>query len=586
VKAFALANWLPWAGMAVAIGVLPATYISMLNYVGLSAIVCVGLVLLTGVVGIASFGQAAFVGLGAYSTAVLCTAFAWSPWATLPVALCATGSVALLLGWLTIRLAGHYLMLGTLAWGISLFYAFANIDGLGGYTGIGSIPSLSVFGHSLTDARDFSALIWAVVLLSMLFARNLLDSRVGRALRSLRAEVMAESFGVDTGRLKISIFVTAALLAGLSGWLMAHYVRHVTPSSVGVNASIDYLFMVVVGGASTPGGAFVGPLLLESTRTWLRGGLANWTGTSINLEMAVFGIAVIVVLQRAAGGVMASIARILPAPEPREIDKRAPRLRPRGKPEPGSKLLETVRVLKRFGGLVAVNEVSLEMHAGEILGLIGPNGAGKSTLFNLISGVSGLTSGEIHLLGQRIDLLPAFEIVKRGIARTFQHVVLRPEMTVLESVAFGAFQRTHANLPSAALKLDRAEERQIFHEAFRQLERVGLQHRAHDLAGSLALGQQRLLEIARALAADPVLLLLDEPAAGLRHEEKQELSCLLRQLRGEGMSVLIVEHDMEFVMNLVDRLVVVNFGEVISSGQPKRVQSDNKVVEAYLGADV
>jgi branched-chain amino acid transport system permease protein len=260
-----------------------------------------------------------------------------------------------------------------------------------------------------------------------------------------------------------------------------------------------------------------------------------------------------------------------------------PPLSQRAKPAKGTTVLSVRDVMKRFGGLVAVDKVSFDVQAGEIIGLIGPNGAGKSTMFNLLTRTLPMTSGQVTFLGQDISGLRQIDVACMGLARTFQHVKLRPHMSLLDNVAMGTHARVSAGVVRAGLRLNHLEERQVRQEALRQLERIGLADRAYEMAGSLPLGTQRILEIARALAADPVLLVLDEPAAGLRRQEKIALGQLLRKLRDEGVTILIVEHDMEFVMKLVDRLVVMNFGSKLIEGLPAEVRADARVQAAYLG---
>ncbi len=564
--------------------VLPEFHVTLLNYIGLYSIVALGLVLLTGVGGLTSFGQAAFVGLGAYTTAYLSTAYGWSPWLTLPAGLVLTFAVSLFLGLISLRLSGHYLPLGTIAWGISLYFLFGNMEFLGGYTGISNIPAINLFGLALDTGRRLNYLIWILALLALLTMHNLLDSRSGRAIRALKGGgLMAESFGVDTARMKIIIFVHAALLASLSGWLYAHLLQFVNPTPFSINAGIEYLFMAVVGGAASVWGAVVGAGILTILKQWLQDLLPKLLGQSGNFEMIVFGILLVLLLQRAREGIMPLAVRYFPAPRKR-LPAGVPALQQRVRPAAGEALLEVNLARKTFGGLLAVNDLSFSMPSGEILGLIGPNGAGKSTVFNLVTGVLPLTSGEVHFRGERIDVLSARAIVPRGLARTFQQVRLLPTMSVLENVAIGAHLRGSKGVISAALHLERAEEAMLLAEAARQLERVGLGASVHEQAGSLALGQQRILEIARALCADPVLLLLDEPAAGLRYQEKRALAELLRKLRSEGMSILLVEHDMDFVMKLVDRLVVMDFGEKLAEGLPQEIQANPAVLEAYLGS--
>ena len=243
----------------------------------------------------------------------------------------------------------------------------------------------------------------------------------------------------------------------------------------------------------------------------------------------------------------------------------------------------TQGLVKRFGGLLANNDMGLTVNSGEITALIGPNGAGKSTLFNLLTGLLPLTSGEIRFRGQRIDGLSSRRIARLGVSRTFQHVRLLPQMSVLENVALGAHLRGSAGLLRASLHLERAEEACLLAEAARQIARVGLAEHLHDPAGSLPLGKQRIVEIARALCSDPYLLLLDDPAAGLRHLEKQALAELLGRLRAEGMGVLLVEHDMDFVMGMADQVVVMEFGQKLAEGLPQQIQDDPAVLAAYLG---
>lgn len=299
--------------------VLRPFQVSLLDYIALYALVALGLVLLTGIGGLTSFGQAAFVGVGAYATAVVTTSqnlpawLAWaqgSPWGGLVVGLVLTLAAALVIGSITLRLSGHYLPLGTIAWGISLFFLFGNLEWLGGHTGMGGLPPISLFGFELLDPAHFYYLAWVVLLAAIWMISNLLDSREGRAIRALRGGlVMAEAMGVDTSRQKMVIFVVAAVLACVAGWMYAHLQRFVNPSPFGINIGIEYLFMAVIGGSGYVWGAIVGALVITLAKQWLQDWLPQLLGQSGNFEVIVFGLLMVLVLHRARQGLWPILLR-------------------------------------------------------------------------------------------------------------------------------------------------------------------------------------------------------------------------------------------------------------------------------------
>jgi len=561
--------------------------ITLMNYIGVYSFVALGLVLLTGVAGIVSFGQASFMGIAAYATAWASALMGYSPWLGLVLAIVVTCAVAAVVGIATLRLQGHFLSLSTIAWGLALYFTFGNIAGLGAYNGIPSIPPVSIGTMPLVGSGQIFYLIWGALLLSLLAAHNLLGSRSGRAMRALRGgNALVESLGINALHIRLVTFVVAALLAALSGWLYAHMSRFVSPTPFDVTWSIFFLMMAMVGGSGYLLGAIVGAALITLMKNWIQDLLPLIAPSSSGqLEIVVFSALFIVFLQRARDGIVPYVAQFLPEPR-QEPPKPAAALPRRPQPDQGGVLMRVEAASRNFGGLIAVNDVSFDVRAGEILALIGPNGAGKTTMFNIITGALRASKGRIVFAGKDITDAPANTIARAGIARTFQHVKLRPKMSLIDNVLLGAYSRTRAGFLAGALRLDRAEEAHARSEAMRQLERVGLGSRPFDLAGNLPLGNQRLLEIARALAADPVLLVLDEPAAGLRRQEKLKLAELLRTLRAEGLTILLVEHDMDFVMGLVDRIVVMEFGCKLCEGTPEAVRADTRVQEAYLGGVV
>ena len=566
---------------------VPAYLFDLFDNIGLAALVATGLVLLTGVGRLTSFGQAAFCGIGAYATALLTTKFGWSPWATLPMALLASGLVSLALGAFTVRLSGHFLPLGTMAWGLSLALLLGSFAFTGAHSGIGAIPPLRVGAWTLLKPNQIYVVIWASVLLAVGLCHNLLQSRFGRSVRLLRqSAVAAAAFGIHPARVKLFIFVFAAMLAGLSGWLFAHDQRAINPTSFGIDAGIRYLFMAVVGGGGYIWGGVAGAAFVLILKDALEQVLPLVSANPTQIEEICFGIILVAILQIAPDGLWPLLARLNPAPVP-DVTTPTPTLAPTAplRTVVPTEMLRLTGLGRKFGGLSAVDNVGFAVRSGEIVGLIGPNGAGKSTTFNMISGALAPSFGEIWLKGQRIDRRTPQAIAALGLARTFQHVKLVPDMSVLENVALGGHLTGKAGPLHALARLERREERALLAEARAQTLRVGLGAVIDKPAGTLALGQQRLVEVARALCNNPDVLLLDEPAAGLRLFEKQALAALLRELRAEGRAILLVEHDMGFVMELTDHIIVLEFGRKIAEGAPDAIRASQDVIRAYLGAE-
>lgn len=566
-------------------GIVPAFWATLLNMIGISAIVALGLVVLTGVGGMTSFGQAAFVGVAAYCSAVMTARYGISPWLALPMVLIVTSIAAALIGVVTVRLSGHYLPLGTICWGMAVYYLFGNLDLLGGFNGISGVPPVSLFGHLLLDSRQFWPLVFVMLAASLYLTRNLLDSRAGRAIRALRSgTTAAEAFGIIPARAKLAVFVYAGFLAGLAGWLFAHLQRSVTPTAFSLNAGIEFLLMAVIGGSGRLWGAVLGAAIVVLLKNALQDYLPLLFGSTGSLEVIFFGVVLVLTLQKAREGLWPVVAKHLPRSRlPVDESARAPAIPARPASE-DPVLLEAIGISKRFGGLAAVNDVSFSLGKGEILTLLGPNGAGKSTTFNLLTGVLSLSSGEVRIAGSSVAGASPAQIAGLGVARTFQHVKLVPDMTVLENVALGTHLRGDSGFLRCLLRLDRPQEAQLLAEAARAIRRVGLAERIHSPAGSLSLGETRIVEIARAICLAPRVLLLDEPAAGLRKAEKDRLADLLRELRAEGLGILLVEHDMDFVMSLTDRIVVLDFGTRIAAGLPIEIRQNPRVQEAYLGS--
>ena len=385
--------------------------ITLRNYIGVYSLIALGLVLLTGNAGMVSFGQASFMGIAAYATGWTSAVMGYSPWLGLILALVLTGLIAAILGAVTLRLGGHFLSLSTIAWGLAIYFSFGNIPGLGAFDGIPSLPPISIGGVALVESGQIFYLIWVALLLSMLAVHNMLDSRVGRALRALRGgNALVESLGVNALQVRLATFVIAALCAALSGWLYAHMGRFVSPTPFDVTMSIMFLMMAMIGGSGYLLGAVVGAAIINLLKNGNQDVLPRIApGASGQLEVVVFASLFILFLQRARNGIVPFIAQWIPEPH-RERPPQAEPLPRQPQPAKDTALMQVDAVSRRFGGLIAVNDVSFEVRAGEILALIGPNGAGKTTMFNLITGALPPSGGRIVFAGKDITKAGAGDV--------------------------------------------------------------------------------------------------------------------------------------------------------------------------------
>src|SRR5574341_316392 len=603
------------------LGVHSRYYQSIAVIIGLHTITTVGLSLLMGYAGQVSLGHAAFYGLGAYLSAIASTKLGLNPWLALPMAAVVTGGLAAGVGMPIFRLRGHFLAMATLGLGIIVYIVFNELrEVTGGPSGLTGIPNLWLFGAPLNTDVRYYYLVWTFALGVIFLSRNIVDSRVGRALRAIHgSESAAAALGVHTAHYKLAVFSLSAMYASLAGSLYAHYLLFVNPPPFSFKFSIELLVMVMIGGLAHIWGALFGAALITILGESLRATIPLLMGhASGEYEIIAFGLILMATMialpeglwpwltatadrlnrrqkaenpdhvapSGAADGLAASAAS---AREGAQDGRLTHSLLGQGRHgEPPDPILEVDGLSKAFAGLQALSYVSFAVHPREILAIIGPNGAGKTTLFNVMAGALPPSGGTVRFLGQPIQRLASNRIATTGLIRTFQNVRLFANMTVRENVMVGLHHRTRAGMTAAALRLpwERTEERMIRTEAERLLVTSGLEGLADVAAANLPFGQQRVVEVTRALAADPKILLLDEPGAGLSAGERERLRDLVRRIRASGVTVLLVEHDMDLVMDLADRIVVLNYGEKIAEGTPTEIQNNSEVVAAYLGGDV
>ncbi|MGP6159213.1 MAG: ABC transporter permease subunit [Vulcanimicrobiaceae bacterium] len=565
------------------------------TFAAIDAVPAIGLSLLLGNVAQISLGQAGFFGIGAYALGVLTTQLAppgTPPWLTFVLGTAAgtllAAAFGLILGVIALRFRGHYLAMATLAFGLIAAGVFRESPQLGGAGGIQNIPFPQLGPLTIAGGAAFWY-AWGMVALSAWLASNLLRGQSGWAFETIRNdELAAEAIGVPTRRYTIAAFTFAGGLAGFAGSFYGAYLGTIDPSAVGVSLSIDFLLMVVLGGAGGVAGAILGATLI---------GVANVYGHQLeNWRPVVYGVLVILVVVFFPGGlaglVRRSRRRTSTAPDGSALRERLeaslppalpPALPPPAEPECW---LAVEGLSKSFGGLVAVDGLSFALQTGTFTSLIGPNGAGKTTVFNAICGIGGVSAGRILVAGRNVTAWRPHRIAALRVGRSFQNARLFGEMTVLENVAAGALVLEGATIASdlCGLPASRRCVRAAQARAWAVLTRLGLEPLAATYAKDLAFGDRRRVELARALAAEPRLLLLDEPAAGLNAAERARLGADLLALRAQGLTLLLIEHDMRLVMEMSDRVMVLDFGRLIADGAPRAVRADSRVVAAYLGA--
>ncbi len=602
---------LPFIGLALVLVAFGAAAPHQMVDIGIWALIygfaAIGLSLLMGLAGQVSLGHAAFIAVGAYTQALLVGKAGWSPLAAAPVAVICSMVIALLVGLPLLRLRGHFLALATLGLGIIVGVFVTEQDFTGATSGIYGLPNLEFGGRAYDSAQEYFLLLTPIVVIGLWLASNLVHSRTGRALSAVNdSEVAAECLGVDTFALRLRVFVLSAAYAGLSGVFYTHWLTIVNPSVAHFELSVKILLMVVLGGLGTVWGAIVGAVAVQLLDEGLRAVIpALIPSAKGEIQLIGFGVVLVLVIILMPGGLAQLWGKFMAAlrerkhpiirgehehsisqEEQRALLEESLTLLARAEHMPAGQTILAIRGLtKRYGGVTALDNLDLDVKAGEIMALIGPNGAGKTTAFNMITGVLPPTEGSVVLEGQEVAGKLPHIAAAIGATRTFQNLQTFKSTTVIGNVKVARHLRSRAGLLRGMLLLDRAEERLIDRASQAAIDAMGLTKLADHPIADLAFGKQRQVEVARALALEPSVLLLDEPMAGLSGQERDSLSWLLRRVKASGVTVLLVEHDVAAVMALADRVAVLDDGKLISLGTPAEVTSDPKVIAAYLGEE-